>query len=196
MSNWRSEIRLQQIFSDFPQHLTLIRWAGAFAACLWAGISPTGLSLASLPKTPRVSHAVLACHACLPAPRHTSAELERASMEVFRYLHTYQMYICWVVVGFLSRWGQRSRPDSTSSTLQRGPLWKGNEVRGLSCLSFLGGWAWTWGCRHITGMCIPWCGLSGPGAWRQEQHSAGPVAPEGPHLVLTDVSSPLCPRLF
>lgn len=80
LSNWRPEICLQQIFSDFPQHLTLIRWAGAFAACLWAGISPTVLSLASLPKTPGVSHAVVARHACPPAPRHTSAELETASM--------------------------------------------------------------------------------------------------------------------
>lgn len=88
------------------------------------------------------------------------------------------MYICWVVAGLLSSWGQRSRPGSTSGTLQRGPPGKGNEVRGLSCLSFLGGWAWTWGCRHVGVHSMVWA------EWPQGLEAG--AAPEDPHPVLTD----------
>jgi hypothetical protein len=66
LSNWRTGICLQQIFSDFPKHLKLIRWTGAFMsfALCWSLASARAEFGTDLLPT-------LVCSVWLPTPRYT-----------------------------------------------------------------------------------------------------------------------------
>lgn len=85
--NWRSEICLWRMSSDFPKHLKLISRARPFVSLsVGHNLTPARAELGKPADGPRGSHGAPVCLARPPAPRHTSAERREPPSPVFPHL--------------------------------------------------------------------------------------------------------------